>query len=98
MKKLFLIPVFALGLNLFANDADFIKKIEELELQTKEDAILIGAEAANTYTIKKEKLNFIEASCKDLALRYSDSNDPKLVSKVVLPNCIEYAVEYANQY
>jgi hypothetical protein len=93
-RKLLITAILFFASSLFANDEALIERIQNAQYDIKAQSTPIGVDALNQFPDnQEEQLKYIKSQCENILTNFNYLGDENIVKGVVLPNCLEYAME-----
>jgi len=98
MKQKKIVILLLVATSLFAKDVVSIEQLKELKSEIKSEAQQIGIEAYEELgeDNNRSKL-YIKKECQSLLVNFEYLEDENIVKHILLPNCLEFAIEARNK-
>ena len=98
MKQKKIVILLLVATSLFAKEMVSIEQLKELKSEIQSEAQQIGREAYEEFgeDNNRSKL-YIEKECQSLFVNFEYLEDEDVVKHILLPNCLEFAIETRNK-
>ena len=98
MKQKKIVILLLVATSLFAKEAVSIEQINELKSEIKLEAQQIGREAYEEFGADNNSSKlYIEKKCQSLLVDFEYLENEDVVKHILLPNCLEFAIEAKNK-